>query len=114
MHHFQLLLSEPSEGTLVLNLSGELDLATIEPLRDATHKAITTGGYSLLIFDMTQLEFIDSTGLHALAEAHRGMALHGGDVTMIGCRPNVLKVLELTGLTQLFTMLDERPASLAA
>jgi stage II sporulation protein AA (anti-sigma F factor antagonist) len=114
MVDFELLLSEPSEGVLVMNLSGELDMATVEPLREASRTALASGDYNTLVFDLTQLEFIDSTGLHVLTDAHREITLKGGQVRMVCPKGNIRTVLELSGLDKLFIVVGERTLALSA
>ena len=113
MVEFQLLLSEPNESTLVLNLSGEADIATVGPLREATKAAVTSGDYQTLVFDLTHLTFMDSTALHVLAETDRRMRRSGGGTKVVCDNRNLLKIFELTGLDRLFTIVPERTAALA-
>jgi anti-sigma B factor antagonist len=107
----QLLLSEPGDAVLELRLTGELDMSNVQTLRDAT--AMASGSYHCLVFDLSELSFIDSSGLHALAEANRAMVARGG-ITKVICSPgNVLKVFELTGLDRLFSIVETRTEALA-
>ena len=110
---FQLLLSEPSEGVLVMNLSGELDMATAGPLREACKTALASGDCKRLVFDLTQLEFIDSTGLHVLAEARREITQKGGQADLVCPEGNIRKVLALTGLDKIFTVVGDRTLAFA-
>src|SRR4051812_7477745 len=64
MQQFQLLLSEPSTRVLELRLSGEVDMATVAPLRDTTRTAVASGDYDCVVFDLSGVSFMDSTGLH--------------------------------------------------
>jgi anti-sigma B factor antagonist len=113
MIEFQLLLSEPHDGVLVLNLSGEADMATVGPLRQATNAAVASCDYKSLVFDLTHLTFMDSTALHVLAETDRHMKRAGGGTKVVCDNGNLLKVFELTGLDRLFTIVPERAAALA-
>ncbi len=47
---------------LVFKLRGSLDLATAPTVRAALNEATDTGPHDLIV-DLTQLEFLDSTGL---------------------------------------------------
>jgi anti-anti-sigma factor len=104
MVDFQLLLTEPGERTLVMKLSGELDLGTADPLRDATKAAVASGDYDTIVFDLTHLTFIDSSGLHLLTKVHRSMTAAGGGTRVICPSPHLMKVFELTGLTDYFAL----------
>jgi anti-sigma B factor antagonist len=75
----------------VLRLSGELDMAAVEDFLTAAGSAVD--GQREVIVDLSQLRFIDSSGIRALIRfAHevgdRGLVLRHP-------RPNVEKVLRL-------------------
>jgi anti-sigma B factor antagonist len=110
---FQLLLSEPGAGVLELKLTGEVDIATVQPLRDATRTAAASGSYHCLLFDLSGLGFIDSSGLHALAEANRAMVARGGETKVICAHGGLLKIFELTGLDRVLSILGNRGDALA-
>ncbi|HEX4734450.1 MAG TPA: STAS domain-containing protein [Thermoleophilaceae bacterium] len=113
MHDFQLLLSEPNAGVLELSLVGEVDLGNVETLREASQTAAGSGDYSCLVFDLTRLAFIDSSGLHALTEARAAMVARGGTTKVVCSHGSLLKVLELTGLTQIFPIVSTRDEAIA-
>lgn len=113
MQDFQLLLSEPAPGVLELTLIGEVDLGTIEPLREATRTAAASGDYTCLVFDLTGLGFIDSSGLHALTEAHKAMSVIGGATKYVCGQGNLLKLFEITGLSQILSIVPSRDDAIA-
>jgi anti-sigma B factor antagonist len=113
MQDFQVSLSEPSPGVLELTLIGEVDLATVEPLRAASQTAAASGEYNCLIFDLTRLTFIDSSGLHALTDARAAMVARGGTTTIVCRQSNLLKVFELTGLDRIFQIVAARDEAIA-
>lgn len=113
MQDLQLLLSEPSDGVLEFKLSGEIDIATVTPLKDAARKALASEAYSCLVFDLTGVTFMDSTALHVLAEANRRMSAKGGGVRLVCSCDNLLKVFSLTGLDQVLSIYRERSDAFA-
>jgi anti-anti-sigma factor len=113
MQNFQLLLSQPAARVLELRPSGEIDLASVTPLREATRTAIESHEYDWLVFDLSAVTFMDSTGLHVLAEANTAMIRDGGAIRVI-CGPGqVRKVFELTGLDRVLSIFSERSQALA-
>jgi anti-sigma B factor antagonist len=110
----QLLITEPQDRVLELRLAGAIDMATVEPLRDAARRCAASGEYDALVIDLLGVDFIDSSGLHALMDAHRGMSTAGGRTTVVCAAANLLKVFELTGLTELLSIVDDRPEAYAA
>lgn len=78
-------------------LVGELDLANTAALSAALEQAASEGDL-LLTIDLSELEFIDSTGIALLVATHR--RLEGSDrLTLVPSRKDaVRRVLALTGL----------------
>ncbi|WP_371666570.1 STAS domain-containing protein [Streptomyces sp. NBC_00289] len=88
--------------TVLLRLTGELDLATT-PL---VHQALTTalaGHPWRLHLDLTDLVFCDGTGLHALQ--HLTDTLHAAHVTfhLTGLHPNLHRTLTSLGTASPWT-----------
>lgn len=114
VEHLQLFITEAGERKLELDLSGELDMATVEPLREAARRSAASGDYDELVIDLAHVQFIDSSGLHALMEAHSAMARAGGRTTIVCTAPHLLEVFELTGLCRLLTIVGDRRQAYAA
>lgn len=113
MEFLQVLLTEQDERVLELKVSGEIDLATVVPLREATRAAARSGDYDALVVDLLGVDFIDSSGLHVLVEANRAMVEQGGEMTIVCASLNVLKVFELTGLDRVLTIVCARAEAYA-
>ena len=78
----------------VVALSGELDACTCQGL--AEHLTGPPG--SLIVVDLAQLTFIDSSGLGLIHQARRKAIDDGGNLVVCNPCPVVLRVLEITGL----------------
>ena len=87
-----------AETTYVLE--GELDVATC-PILDRSMDLPSLAG-RVLVFDVSELTFIDATGIHALTRIID--AVGTGCLVVRGARPNVRKVLEITGLTMIHNL----------
>jgi anti-sigma B factor antagonist len=86
-----------------IHLRGELDMATASLLRDELVR-LTTGGATQVTVDLAQLAFIDSTGLSVLITGLKRIRQQGGDMTLRSPNPGTRKVLEITGLTEVFSI----------
>jgi anti-sigma B factor antagonist len=84
----------------VIELRGELDLSVAPTLR-ATLEGLVDAGNVHLVLDMGALEFVDSSGLSVFVMAYRAAVAAGGDLRLRSPRPNAMKVLETTRLTEL-------------
>lgn len=91
------------DGEHEVRLVGELDLGTAPKLRDELAR-LTADGARLVTVDMRELSFIDSTGLSVLITGLKRLRQDGGDMTLRSPTPGTLKVLEITGLTEVFTI----------
>ena len=62
-----------------------------------------------LVVDMAGVEFCDSTGINVLLAAQRLAREHGGNVELDAPRAAVRKILQVTGLESVFTVVDDEP-----
>jgi|HubBroStandDraft_4_1064222.scaffolds.fasta_scaffold00043_4 anti-sigma B factor antagonist len=95
--------SEDGGSRLVFNLRGSLDLATAPTVRAALSEATEKGNHDLIV-DLSQLEFLDSTGLGVLIGAHRRAAERGGSFRLIVNEGSILRLLNITGLIAVFSV----------
>jgi anti-sigma B factor antagonist len=86
-----------------IHLRGELDMATASLLRDELVR-LTPDGPRQVTVDLAQLAFIDSTGLSVLITGLKRIRQQGGDMTLRSPNPGTRKVLEITGLTEVFSI----------
>jgi anti-anti-sigma factor len=81
----------------VLHLHGELDLANVGALHGEVMR-VEADDCRGLVFDLRGLEFLDSTGIHLLAEAHRRLSGRGGKVAVAVSDGAVRRVLQVSGM----------------
>lgn len=93
-----------------MSVAGEIDLYTAPKLHSALTSALTEDSPLRLVVDMTGVEFCDSTGMNVLLAAHRRAREFGGDLQLAAPRPAIRKVLQVTGLESVFTVLDSPAA----
>ncbi|GAC1320404.1 MAG: hypothetical protein NVSMB25_12700 [Thermoleophilaceae bacterium] len=97
-------------GVELLIVSGQLDLSTIDPLRQRTDEAIARGS-NLLLYDLTALDFLDSSVLHLLETTRKRVLPMGGMVT-VACAKPVSRAFEITGLSSVFSVESSRERAL--
>ncbi len=91
------------DGHHEVRLLGELDMATAGDLREELVR-LASGGATQVTVDMADLSFIDSTGLSVLVSALKRLRQQGGQMTLRSPGPGTRKVLEITGLTEIFSI----------
>jgi anti-sigma B factor antagonist len=58
------------------------------------------------VLDLSEVTFLDSTGLGVLITGLKRCRSAGGNLVLVTAQPNVLKVLEITGLNDVFKVHD--------
>jgi len=90
------------DGYTVVALRGELDLVdAVGVTAELTEAAVRDPG---IIVDLAGLEFIDSSGVAALARARRQAREAGGDLILAAPRRNVIRVLAVIRLAEAFSV----------
>jgi anti-sigma B factor antagonist len=97
------LKTENDGETLVFVLSGSLDLATAPTVRAALLDAIEKAHHNLIV-DLSQLEFLDSTGLGVLIGAHRRTSERNGTFRLVISNGPISRLLNITGLIAVFSV----------
>jgi anti-sigma B factor antagonist len=100
------------EGTVVVSLTGELDMATAGRAASALKAAVEVG--VPVILDLTGLRFFSSAGLNLLLQLHEDTRERHLDVRLAGDQRAVARPLELTGLSELFPVHPSVADALAA
>jgi anti-sigma B factor antagonist len=90
-----------------MSVAGEIDLYTAPRLHGELVTALAGDQPVRLVIDMSGVEFCDSTGMNVLLAAHRRAHEQGGDLELAAPRPGVRKILQVTGLESVFTVVDD-------
>jgi anti-anti-sigma factor len=98
-------MEERPDGTVVLALGGELDLATLPQLERRLLESEAKRPARILI-DLHGLRFIDSSGLHALLSARQRAEEAGWELTLIRGSRAVQRLFELTGVDAMFSFAE--------
>ncbi|HLI15766.1 MAG TPA: STAS domain-containing protein [Acidimicrobiales bacterium] len=97
-------------GVPVVTAIGEVDVSTAPLLRDGLLGV--PADEPLVVVDLSEVTFLDSTGISVLVAA-RKRAL-GASVRLVVTRPQIAKVLEVTGLASQFEVVAARREALPA
>lgn len=97
----------------VLRLSGELDLSSVPDVRRAIRALIEEGTVQFAI-NLSNLEFIDSSGLGVLVGGLARVREKEGEIKLVCNNRRIVRVFEMTRLTQLFDIVEDEAAALRA
>ncbi len=93
--------SQQSGDRTVVRVAGEIDVYTAPALREELAAQQEAGPVDLVV-DLTDVPFMDSTGLGVLVGALKRARTSGGDLRLVISQEKVLKVFRITALTQVF------------
>ena len=107
-------LHRRTEGPVeVFTFGARLDVVEAGPARDAIRRAIAEGR-SLLVLDLGEVRYMDSSGLFALIASFKSARLSGGDVALVRLSREVRSVIEIARLHRVFEICDDVEAAVAA
>jgi anti-sigma B factor antagonist len=116
--NLQVTYSRHPDATL-LRLTGELDIASAPRLVE-TMRSLSVADMRHVRLDLTELTFIDASGIGVLVQVRMLVHGHGGRLTLHGIRPLLRRLLVITGLTSAFELesslatLNDRSAPLGS
>ena len=102
------LTTQRDDTTVVITATGEIDASTQPLLAGALREALHDAPTADVVLDLSDVAFIDSSGLHALLHAR---TRHGERFRLGGVSTVVARLLELTGMTRTFAGPSPQPAA---
>lgn len=120
---FQVSVEEHA-GVPVVRAAGEVDVSTAPMLRERLGDLPATS--ERVIVDLSDVTFLDSTGLGVLVAGQKRLRRGEGEgagtaelagpggLALVVTRPQILKVLEVTGLTSIFDIYSSLDEALGA
>ncbi len=85
------------DGSIILKVDGDLDLATA-PLLDEQLDCAAGSDATMIVVDLAQVEFIDSSGLHVLVQHACGSRQNGRRVRLTKGSEQVQQLFRITGV----------------
>jgi len=107
-------LSHELRGTaLIVRVGGEIDHAVAEEVRDYLDTWLRRSGARHLVLNLSDLEFMDSSGLGVILGRYRRLAPDGGRIVVCGVNSTVHRMFELSGLYRIVSAAADEDAALA-
>jgi anti-anti-sigma factor len=105
---FEVTTEKIETGIQVISVRGELDLGTAPRLEENLTAARAGEGISVLI-DLSDCEFIDSSGVSLIVRCWRDLETKEGDEQLVLCCPKnqVKRLLKITGVEGSISIHDE-------
>jgi anti-sigma B factor antagonist len=92
--------AQDERGICIIKARGDIDIATAPKLEAAINAAIESTPKSVLL-DLSNVEFLDSSGIRVLVEAQRRLDENGVGFAIDGMSPALTRVFEVSGVIDL-------------
>jgi anti-sigma B factor antagonist len=99
-------------GTRIVAVRGEIDLFTAPEFKQRVNAAIE-GGTHLVVVDLSETSFIDSSSLGILISAHKRLRMRGDALTIVCDVAAILNTFTITGLDGVLAIVPSRDEALA-
>ena len=97
--------SHMRDGTRLVTLCGELDVfGSAADVQELLEECAESAWH--VVLDMSQVSFVDSAGLALLVKTQRRLAAADRRLVVLRPHPNVRRILDLTGLTEVLSVTD--------
>ena len=98
--------------THVINVRGEIHVSTAPEFSECLNQALADGK-TAVVLDLSDVEFIDSTGLSVLLNGLRRVIRRQGSLALACSNPTVLRLFQITRLDATFDIQPTREQALA-
>ena len=89
---------------LVTKVSGELDHHLAKTIRTETDKRVMRGNVKNLVFDLNDLNFMDSSGIGLVIGRYKLIKSLGGKMSIISTNGCVNKILNMSGIPKIVSV----------
>jgi len=102
-----------ADSVTVAEIAGSVDGLTAGELIGALGDRVK-GGSTRIVADLAAVEYISSAGLRALLATMKDARQRGGDFRLAAVRPDVSRVLDLSGFTSILKIYPDAAAAVAS
>ena len=87
--------------TLVVKMNGEIDHHTAPEIKEKVERELAVKNIVNIVMDFDEVTFMDSSGIGMIVGRYKQIAAHGGKMMLIRVKPQVDRVLEVSGIKKL-------------
>ena len=90
--------------TLLVRLGGELDHHTCAKVKEEADRMIRSTNAVNIIFDFSDLSFMDSSGIGMIMGRYKKIRTLGGKVAAFGVNAQILRIMEMSGIDKIIKL----------
>jgi anti-anti-sigma factor len=110
---FEVQWEDLEDGIRAFTVRGELDMNTAPELEEQLGQ-VAPGESAQVVVDLTECDFIDSTGIALIVRSWQRLDSDGGGQLVLCCiNTQVLRLLRITGVESSISVHEDRDAALA-
>ncbi|HHU93268.1 MAG TPA: anti-sigma factor antagonist [Halanaerobiaceae bacterium] len=95
------ITTELAGNTLIVRLSGDLDIATVSAFREKVIPESEEAEVEVLLLNLSKVSFIDSTGIGAILGRYRFLEKKGGKLVLVGLKAPVKRIMKMSGILEI-------------
>jgi anti-anti-sigma factor len=102
-----------AHGIIKVNLAGRMDMEGVQAI-DMKLTALTFIKKGLVLVDLSEVNFLVSLGIRILLSSTKALTSRGGYLALCNPQPNVLEVLNISGVSTLIPIYDNQEQAVEA
>ncbi|MEN8154070.1 MAG: STAS domain-containing protein [Acidobacteriota bacterium] len=103
--------SDITENIEVISIIGRIEMIHIEEFRNKAFKLVEKGENGI-IFDLKNLEYINSAGLGILIHIAKNMEKSKRDLAFCSLKENILEIFKIAGFTKILNVFPTKEDAL--
>ena len=103
---------ETLNNILIIKLNGELDHHSSSYVKDEIDDEILAKNPKNILFDMSHLNFMDSSGIGVIIGRYKFIASNGGKVGIVSMKPQIKRIYEICGLKRIIPSFDNKKTAI--
>ncbi|WP_432408769.1 anti-sigma F factor antagonist [Wukongibacter sp. M2B1] len=104
---------EVENNVLIVYLDGELDHHSTEEVREDIDNAIDSKNIQNLIFELSDMKFMDSSGIGVVIGRYKKIDKLGGKVGVVNSNPHVDRIFQMAGIFKIIHKYETKEDALA-
>jgi anti-anti-sigma factor len=103
-------VTESRPFTKTVHLQGRLTNDTVAILDAELEKITNSAATTVVVFELTHLDYISSVGLRSIFRTHKALAAQGGKALLVNPQPQIKKVIDIVNaadISAVFTSTEE-------
>ncbi len=94
------------QKTLIVSVTGDIDQHNASSIREQIDLKISHENVRKIVFDFSDLDFMDSSGIGIIIGRYKLMSAINGEVCIVANKPTLRKLLELSGVKRITKICD--------